>query len=82
MLAQKRADLVRIIEDLISARFTDYRSEKAAIDTLRLAVPHPDPLALIFHDPWDDALTAEQVLALALAYDPVGSPPQFLPLAA
>jgi hypothetical protein len=82
MLAQRRATLVRIIEDLISARFPDRRAERAAIDELRLSVPHPDPLALIFHDPWDDALSAEHVLDLALAYGSVHLPEMEVRLAA
>jgi hypothetical protein len=68
MVAERRAELIHLIERIIAGRFSDRSEEMQARRDLREAVPHPDPFALIFHDTFIPAMTAEQVLEAALSW--------------
>ncbi len=62
------ADLVRMVTKIVNTEGTEAEIDEL-VQTVNREVPHPEWMALAFHD--DRGLTAEQVVKEALAYQPI-----------
>jgi hypothetical protein len=64
-----KSELIRLVDDIMNARFATDEDLNEALEIFKANVPHPQASDLIFYS--EREMTPEEIVNIALAYKPI-----------